>query len=221
MKLSRPRGHLFIVIVFLFLAFFAFKNTYTLAKNGTKKSVKIVAIRASPREEVLSQGLTSGQAPATRIELPTPTPTQAPTVPTPTPEVVQATVVRQAAGSVVSSGGRADEMFDSMNAYRQARGISTISKNGTLCSIAQARANENAAKGSLSHDGFTNYVHSQGEFATMSEVLFWADFQASGSYMVNEGWDKSPVHHDAINDPVWRSGCGGVSGNFAAFEFGA
>lgn len=249
MKLSRPKGQLFIIL-FLFLAVFAFENTYTLAKNSTKNSAKIVSARASPKEEVLSQELTSGQAPATQIEIPTPTlepqqpeqadeptiteertiitttvetpaPTQAPAVSTPTPQVVQTTVVQQSAPVVASFGGRASEIFDAMNAYRQARGLPTISKSGTLCSIAQARANENAARGSLSHDGFTNYVHNQGEYTTMSEVLFWADFQASGSYMVNEGWDKSPAHHDAINDPIWRSGCGGVAGNFAAFEFGA
>ena len=115
----------------------------------------------------------------------------------------------------------ADELFDAMNNYRKAHSVSTLTKNDLLCSIAQNRANEQFANGDLdNHAGFNKYVQDQDEFSLMGEVLFGGSQPQYGVHIVEFGWNRSLTgHKEAIQDPDWNHGCGGVAGYFAVFIF--
>lgn len=117
----------------------------------------------------------------------------------------------------------ADELFDAINNYRKAHNVSTLTKNDLLCSIAQNRANEQLANGDLdNHAGFDKYAQNQEEFGRMGEVLFGGVQPQYGVHIIEYGWDRSLTgHKEAIQNPVWNHGCGGISGYFAVFIFGA
>ncbi len=114
-----------------------------------------------------------------------------------------------------------DELFTAMNNYRKAHNVSTLTKNDLLCSIAQNRANEQLANGDLdNHAGFNKYVQDQDEFSLMGEVLFGGAQPQYGVHIVEYGWDRSLTgHKQAIQDPEWNHGCGGIAGYFAVFIF--
>lgn len=116
----------------------------------------------------------------------------------------------------------ADELFIEMNSYRQSHSLPTIQKNDTLCSIAQKRADEQVANGGLdNHAGFDKYAQNQQEFSRMGEVLFGGGQPEYGVHIVEFGWDRSLTgHREAIQDPNWQYGCGGIAGYFAVFIFG-
>ena len=115
----------------------------------------------------------------------------------------------------------ADELFSAMNDYRRAHNIPTIAKNDLLCSIAQNRANEQLANEDLdNHAGFDKYAQNQDEFSRMGEVLFGGGQPQYGVHIIEYGWDRSLTgHKEAIQNPVWTHGCGGVAGYFAVFIF--
>lgn len=116
----------------------------------------------------------------------------------------------------------ADELFDEMNSYRSSHGVPTIQKSDLLCSIAQNRANEQLTNGGLDdHAGFDKYAQNQNEFSTMGEVLFGGNQPQYAVHIVEFGWDRSLTgHREAIQDPTWQYGCGGIAGYYAVFIFG-
>lgn len=115
-----------------------------------------------------------------------------------------------------------DELFDAMNDYRRSHGVNTLQRSGTLCNIAQNRANEQIANGSLDdHAGFSKYAQNQNEFSRVGEVLFGGVQPQYGVHIVEYGWDRSLTgHKEAISDPNWQFGCGGIAGYYAVFIFG-
>ncbi|MBI4097656.1 MAG: hypothetical protein HY426_01315 [Candidatus Levybacteria bacterium] len=115
-----------------------------------------------------------------------------------------------------------DELFEAMNNYRRAHNVQMLTKNETLCSIAQNRANEQLALGDLdNHEGFDKYAENQEEFYRMGEVLFGGVQPQYGVHIVEYGWDRSLTgHKEAIQNPSWNHGCGGIAGYFAVFIFG-
>lgn len=117
----------------------------------------------------------------------------------------------------------AEELFDAMNSYRSAHGVSTLQKSDTLCSIAQNRANEQVANGKLDgHVGFEKYAKEQEEYAGMGEVLFGGSQPQYGVHIVEFGWDRSLTgHREAIQNPSWQYGCGGIADYYAVFIFGS
>lgn len=116
-----------------------------------------------------------------------------------------------------------DELFEAMNNYRKAHSVQTLTKSDLLCSIAQNRANEQLANGDLdNHAGFDKYAKNQEEFPRMGEVLFGGAQPQYGVHIVEYGWDRSLTgHREAIQNPAWNYGCGGIAGYFAVFIFGA
>ncbi len=116
----------------------------------------------------------------------------------------------------------ADELFDEMNSYRSSHKVPTVQKDDLLCSIAQNRANEQLANGALDdHAGFDKYAQNQNEFSTMGEVLFGGGQPQYAVHIVEYGWDRSLTgHREAIQDPSWQYGCGGIAGYYAVFIFG-
>jgi len=116
-----------------------------------------------------------------------------------------------------------DELFEAMNNYRIAHSVSILQKSDKLCSIAQNRASEQEEGGKLDgHAGFEKYAKDQQEFSVMGEVLFGGAQPQYGVHIVEFGWDRSLTgHKEAISDPSWQYGCGGIAGYFAVFIFGA
>lgn len=116
----------------------------------------------------------------------------------------------------------ADELFSAMNEYRKANAVQILTKNDLLCSIAQNRANEQLANGDLdNHAGFDKYAENQEEFYRMGEVLFGGVQPQYGVHIVEFGWNRSLTgHKEAIQNPDWNHGCGGIAGYFAVFIFG-
>lgn len=116
----------------------------------------------------------------------------------------------------------ADELFSAMNDYRKSHAVQQVNKNDLLCSIAQNRANEQLANGKLDgHLGFGKYAKDQTEFSQMGEVLFGGVQPQYGVHIVEYGWDRSLTgHKEAIQDPSWNYGCGGIAGYYAVFIFG-
>lgn len=115
-----------------------------------------------------------------------------------------------------------EELFDAINNYRRAHNVQTITRNDTLCDIAKKRADEQLANGGLDgHAGFEKYAQSQNDFYRVGEVLFGGVQPQYGVHIVEYGWDRSLTgHKEAIQNPSWNHGCGGVAGYFAVFIFG-
>lgn len=114
------------------------------------------------------------------------------------------------------------ELNQAMNQYRQARGLPTLNFDSLLCNIAQTRANQLLALGKLdNHSGFLPLAQNQQSYSTLDEVLFGGVQPVAGVHIVEWGWDQSLTgHHEAISNPKWHDGCGGIAGYFAVFEFG-
>ncbi|MBI2025816.1 MAG: hypothetical protein HYT06_00365, partial [Candidatus Levybacteria bacterium] len=117
----------------------------------------------------------------------------------------------------------ADELFTAMNDYRKSHNVQTLTKSDLLCGIAQNRASEQLANGDLdNHEGFDKYAQNQNEFNRMGEVLFGGQQPQYGVHIIEYGWDRSLTgHKEAIQNPVWNHGCGGIAGYFAVFIFGS
>lgn len=117
----------------------------------------------------------------------------------------------------------ADELFEAMSNYRSNHNLNKLSKNDSLCIIAQKRAEEQVANGGLdSHAGFSKYFNDQTEFRRVGEVLFGGSQPQYGVHIVEFGWDRSLTgHKEAIQNPVWNHGCAGVAGYYAVFIFGS
>jgi len=117
----------------------------------------------------------------------------------------------------------ADELFEAMGSYRKAHNVPTLTKSDLLCSIAQNRADEQLANGNLdNHAGFDKYAQNQEEFSRMGEVLFGGAQSQYGVHIIEYGWDRSLTgHKEAIQNPIWNYGCGGIAGYFAVFIFGS
>lgn len=116
----------------------------------------------------------------------------------------------------------ANELFDAMNNYRKAHNIGLIDQTPGICDIAQKRAQEQLGNGDLDgHAGFDKYVQNQNELSAMGEVLFGGSQPQSGVHIIEFGWNRSLTgHKEAIQNPDWHYGCGGVAGYFAVFIFG-
>ena len=115
-----------------------------------------------------------------------------------------------------------EELNNAMNNYRQIRNLPNITIDQKLCEIAQIRAENQSENGGLdNHAGFDSQFQSQDKFYQMGEVLFGGSQPVTATHIVEWGWDQSLTgHKEAISDPSWTDGCGGVSGYFAVFIFG-
>ncbi len=115
-----------------------------------------------------------------------------------------------------------EELNTAMNDYRKAHNVQQVTKNDLLCDIAQKRAEEQLANGGLDgHAGFNKYGENQDEFFRMGEVLFGGVQPQYGVHIVEYGWDRSLTgHKEAIQNPSWNHGCGGIAGYYAVFIFG-
>lgn len=115
-----------------------------------------------------------------------------------------------------------DELYEAINNYRSAHGVNRLQKSDFLCSVAENRAVEQVANGGLDgHAGFEKYAKDQNEFGRMGEVLFGGVQPQYGVHIVEFGWDRSLTgHREAIRDPNWQAGCGGIADYFAVFVFG-
>lgn len=116
-----------------------------------------------------------------------------------------------------------EELYLAMSDYRRAHNVGQVTRNDLLCDIAQKRAEEQLKNGGLDgHAGFDKYAKDQDEFYRMGEVLFGGVQPQYGVHIIEYGWDRSLTgHKEAIQDPSWNHGCGGVAGYYAVFIFGS
>lgn len=110
-------------------------------------------------------------------------------------------------------------LLSAINAYRTSHGLGAVSISSTLCTIAQSRANAQAAFGHLDHAGFDGAMHSQTEFHHMAEILQYWDVPENATYLVEKGWAESGEHNGIMLDSTWTAGCGGVAGFYSVFIF--
>lgn len=117
-----------------------------------------------------------------------------------------------------------DELFEAMNNYRITHNLQPLTKDSTLCNVAQKRAEELQKLGNLdNHEGFYNYLEDfvKGGFETMpSEVLYYGG-PLLGVHIVEYGWDRSLTgHRDEIQNLIWNRGCAGINSKAVVFIFG-
>ena len=115
-----------------------------------------------------------------------------------------------------------EELNQAMNQYRITHNLPSLKFDSLLCNMAQTRADQLQANGKLDdHAGFKPLAENQQSFNTLDEVTFGGVNKVSGVHIVEWGWNTSLTgHKEAISDPRWKEGCGGVSGLFAVFIFG-
>ena len=111
------------------------------------------------------------------------------------------------------------QLFISINSFRQEHGLSQISQNASLCSIAQTRAKQLSESGHLSHDGFITATQSQTQFHHITEILQWFPEPKDATYLVYTGWNASDAHREKMLDSSWTHGCAGTSQNYWVFIF--
>lgn len=146
---------------------------------------------------------------------PTPSPTPIPTfTTTPKPKPNPTIIVSN------SSMASANEIFTILNQYRAAHGVGQLTKNSTLCTIAQGRADQQQSIGHLDHAGFQEQATGQKEFLSVAEILQYVPQAESATFLIESGWAMSGDHNGKMLDPKWTHGCAGVSGYFATFVFG-
>ena len=116
----------------------------------------------------------------------------------------------------------ADELFIAINQYRASHSLPQLQKHQTLCNIAQTRANQFLELGKLdNHEGFKPLAESQKDFDNMSEIIQGGVQPNLAVHVVEWGWGRSLTgHREAMLEPKWSSGCGGVAGYFSVFIFG-
>lgn len=120
----------------------------------------------------------------------------------------------------------ADELFVAVNNFRVVHNLNPVQKDDTLCYIAQSRANEMKALGQLDeHQGLNKFFDEQNIIQNIGEVLYGSKDSAGqptlGVHVVEWGWARSVTgHREALLDPKWQYGCGGIGGYIAVFEFG-
>jgi len=108
----------------------------------------------------------------------------------------------------------ASELNSTLNNYRVAHGLNSLTIDATLCAIAQERAVEITQN--FSHDGFEAAVKRHNLQKSSGENI--ASGPLTAVQFVEWSWDKSPGHKaNMLAD--WTEGCGGVNGRFAVFIF--
>lgn len=197
-KIAYPYLSKFFILFFIFLIFVFYSNNSKISKTyylKNKPSTSIVekTIIIEPTQAPFDWSVEKVDDHITKINLP------------PDPRM-----------------STADELFSAMNDYRRGHNVQLLTKNDLLCSIAQKRADEQLANGGLDgHAGFNKYAQDQQEFQRMGEVLFGGVQPQYGVHIVEYGWDRSLTgHKEAIQDPEWNHGCGGIAGYYAVFIFG-
>lgn len=116
-----------------------------------------------------------------------------------------------------------EELFVEMNNYRTSHGVGAVSKHSTLCDIAQKRADELQALGKLDyHAGMDKYAYGQKDFNNLDEIIGGGVQPNLAVHIIEWGWGRSETgHKQAMEKPQWTHGCGGISGYFHVFIFGA
>jgi hypothetical protein len=111
-----------------------------------------------------------------------------------------------------------DALISAVNAYRAARGLSTVVASPSLQAAAQFMADDVARYGAppiphVSHDGRTARQRMADAgypvaSAFTSEIIAWGAPTVDGAMRL---WDNSPPHHAELNDPRYRAAGFGVS----------
>lgn len=205
--LYKPSSLILIVFLFLLLIASFSKNTFSIA--NINKEIRRES-KTNTALNILIPTIAPTIAPSS-IPIKTP-----PLSPIPVPKITLTSAPTPI--SVIIKQSNSQGLLSAVNAFRSKNGLGALSSDSILCSIAQSRANENAALGSLdNHAGFDNYFKGQTEFKGMGENLHWATYSETATEIVENGWAKSSGHRENMLNSKWQYGCGGQAGTYFAF----
>lgn len=106
-----------------------------------------------------------------------------------------------ASAAVTNAAHNNQKMFEFMNAERAARGLSPLSRDSRLDSLAQAWANKMAAERDMYHPGTPQAMTGAG-YRSGGQNLAWHDTSLSASWAHN-WWMNSGPHRRDILDPAF------------------
>lgn len=209
----------------------------------------VLGAKISKVEEMTSATLISPVATeAIPTQTPTPTPTPEPTIPPPTPTrkptptATPAPVTPQNPSqytaekvndvtwkvSNVQNDDRManpQEVFNALNSYRSAHGVSVLSWDTKLSDFAQGRADTFSKNGSLdSHAGFTSYMNNGGFTASgfngLGENSAFLAGPMNGDRIIRDIFGADSSHDGNQLDPSWTHAGVGVNGRAVNVNFG-
>jgi uncharacterized protein YkwD len=119
----------------------------------------------------------------------------------------------------------AQDIFNALNSYRMAHGVTTLSWNNSLASFAQERADLFAKNGALdSHAGFTDYMKNDGfskaGFNSLGENSAYLSGSMNGERIIKDIFGADSAHDGNQLDPSWSDVGVGVNGVAVNLNFG-
>lgn len=222
MKLKLRVSHFFVVLFFAVLI-----------------STALFSFRFFP----LSEELARAEYARTRLQSvnlkPSPTPAPSPTI-VPSPSKVVKSAKQEEPWGVAEkidestwtmkvgedkAMGKASEIFEALNSYRQRKGSGFLSWNDKLAEFAQKRVETFASMGKLdNHSGFQEYLKNE---ENLKNLGFWAvgenssyGFQMEGVHLIEWVFAADPPHENNQLDPSWTHVGIGVSGTGVDIVFG-
>lgn len=166
----------------------------------------------------------------TPTEIPIPTATPAPIQISPSPKFAQTnsspdttkTIENVASDHAMAT---ANEIFNALNAYRNEKGIGSLSWDDNLGEFAQGRVNTFSSNGDLdSHAGFRNYMENGGfedsGFNGLGENSARLAGPMGGDKIIREIYGASSAHNASQLDPAWTHAGVAINGVFVNINFG-
>lgn len=104
-----------------------------------------------------------------------------------------------------------------INSYRTSRGLSPLAENATLKALALQHSREQAARGTINHDGFRQRS-AQAKAAGLSGVCTEnVGIRYQNAQHLFSGWRNSYAHNTNLLRPNMRYAGVAVVGNFSTF----
>jgi uncharacterized protein YkwD len=169
---------------------------------------------------------------------PTSTPTPIETTPTRFPTITPSTDASQYTAQQINNNtwsvanvqndsqmATPQELFSSLNSYRQQHGVGTLQWDQGLADFAQNRAQTFSSNGELDgHAGFEDFMNNDGfskiGFNGLGENSAYLSGPMNGDRIIKEIFGADPDHDGNQLDPSWQYVGVGISGNAVNVNFG-
>lgn len=202
-------------------------------KSVSKQKRQVARIEITPTKTLITPTATPMPTPLpTLTPTPTPTPKTEPNPPQTTSPTSQYTAEQIGESTFRinnvnndSSMASTQEIFDSLNAYRQSRGVGQLSWDGNLSDLAQSRVNTFSSRGDLdSHAGFRDFMSNDGfskaGFNGLGENSARLSGPMSGERIIKEIFGADAPHDTNQLNSEWTHAAVAISGNFVNVNFG-
>jgi uncharacterized protein YkwD len=118
---------------------------------------------------------------------------------------------------VVAAGNFGPETLNLINSYRVSRGLSPLASNGTLQDLARQHSRYQAARNSMSHDGFRQRS-ARAKAAGLSVVCSEnVGYKYRSARQLLSGWVNSGAHRQNLLRPKLRYAGVAVVGAYSTF----